>query len=161
MRDAIGAERSDRWTFGAARRDWRKAQQSLDLRFAHECYHYLGVRLRDAIGAERSDRWISRFGTQIVAALRLQIRLRKRDGVLKSASNKCALQVFFAHPLLAEVSIALSAGELFPRTPCRCLVFSVAFLVKKSRRKILLVGVLYPHSPKLLHDVIDLLLCVA
>ena len=34
--------------FGAARRDWRKAQQSLDLRFAHECYHYLGVRLPDA-----------------------------------------------------------------------------------------------------------------
>ena len=74
---------------GTARRDWRKAQQSLDLRFAHECYHYLVVRLRDAIGAERSDRWISRFGTQIVAALRLRFRLRKRDVVLKDAPNKC------------------------------------------------------------------------
>ena len=64
---------------GAARRDWRKAQQSLDLRFAHECYHYLIVRLPDAIGAERSDRWTSRFGTQIVAALRLRFRLRKNS----------------------------------------------------------------------------------
>ena len=74
---------------GAARRDWRKAQQSLDLRFAHECYHYLGVRLPDAIGAERSDRWTLRFGTQIVAALRLRSRLRKRDVVFKHALNKC------------------------------------------------------------------------
>ena len=75
--DAIGARRNNRWTFGAAQRDWRKAQQSLDLRFAHKCYRYLGVRLPDAIGAERSDRWTSRFGTQIVAALRLRFRLRK------------------------------------------------------------------------------------
>ena len=77
--------------FGAARRDWRKAQQSLDLRFAHECYHYLGIRLPDAIGAERSDRWTSRFGTQIVAALRLRFRLRKRDVVFKHARSMCAL----------------------------------------------------------------------
>ena len=75
---------------GAARRDWRKAQQSLDLRFAHECYHYLDVRLPDAIGAGRNDRWTSRFGTQIVAALRLRFRLRKRDIVPKYARPKCA-----------------------------------------------------------------------
>ena len=79
--------------FGAARRDWRKAQQSLDLRFAHECYHYIGVRLPDAIGVERSDRWTSRFGTQIVAALRLRFRLRKRDIVL-NARSKCTLNFY-------------------------------------------------------------------
>ena len=33
--DAIDALRSNRYTFGAARRDWRGAQQSLDLRFGH------------------------------------------------------------------------------------------------------------------------------
>ena len=33
--DAIDALRSNRYTFGAARRDWRVAQQSLDLRFGH------------------------------------------------------------------------------------------------------------------------------
>ena len=47
----------------SARRDRRGAQRSLDLR----------------------------FGTQIVAALRLRNRLRKRDVVLMRARSKCAL----------------------------------------------------------------------
>ena len=45
----------------------------------------------DAIGAERSDRWISRFGTQIVAALRLRFRLRKRDVVLRRTRPACLI----------------------------------------------------------------------
>ena len=44
--DAIDALRSNRYTFGAARRDWRGAQQSLDFRFGHE-----GVRGRRLHGA--------------------------------------------------------------------------------------------------------------
>ena len=66
--DAIDALRSNRYTFGAARRarrDWRGAQQSLDLRFGH--FYPLSSRgvkmseLRDSSRGTRSEASVSAF----------------------------------------------------------------------------------------------------
>ena len=53
--DAIDAERSNRYTFGAARRDWRGAQQSLDLRSG---------TLRSHTGSPREKSLIFRVGQE-------------------------------------------------------------------------------------------------
>ena len=53
--DAIDALRSNRYTFGAARRDWRRVQQSLDLRCG---------TLRSHTGSPREKSLIFRVGQE-------------------------------------------------------------------------------------------------
>ena len=97
--DAIDALRSNRYTFGAARRDWRGAQQSLDLRFGHE-----GVQGRRLCGAAMLCR---------LQCARFAIRWRIADA-LYVCPTRLTLRVAIAIPSVRHfvISPGAPAGKI-------------------------------------------------
>ena len=77
--DAIDALRNNRYTFGAARRDWRGAQQSLDLRFRH--FYPLSYTRSE------NERASQQFRRNEERSERLRIFTTRRGAIARQASR--------------------------------------------------------------------------
>ena len=80
-----------------------------------------------------------------------------KSGALGGALSSCSSQVCPANP---PYGCTRESNRSCGHSTFIVRLFAYPRFVKEQRRKISLVGVLYPHTPKLLRDVIDMLLYV-